>query len=206
MTDEEGKREPEPAQRQKRMEKLAEILKSQPDARCTLRHLRRNHGFQQDEVCKLADENPYRLELMVVTQKEGGRPSPVVVLKTNHIAPDNAWRKRTSRDWSTPEEPLRGHFFHRVRNGILDWQGFIAAQFDDYVLLQLFSWFSGEQTNRHLVKISDLVWHDDEKKELVNGYLLYATRDEMLESYEHGSARIYRSDRSSRADNTLPKV
>jgi hypothetical protein len=109
---------------------------------------------------------------------------------------DNTRHKEVSwRDWSTPEEPLRGHFFHRVRNGIVDWQGFIAAQFDEYVLLQLFSWFTGEQTNRHLVKISDLLWHDDEKKESVNGYQLYATRDDMLEAYEHGSARIYRSDR-----------
>jgi hypothetical protein len=67
-------------QRQKRMDKLATILASQPDERCTLRNLRKNHGFDDGEVHSLADEYPHRLEVVVITPKRG-RPSPVAVLK-----------------------------------------------------------------------------------------------------------------------------
>ena len=67
--------------RQKRMEKLAKILADRPDQRCSLRILRRHHGFEEDEVHRLVDENQHRLELISVTPKGGGRPSSVIALR-----------------------------------------------------------------------------------------------------------------------------
>jgi hypothetical protein len=67
--------------RQKRMEKLAEILENRPDKRCTLRNLRKNHGLDDSEVQSLADGYPHRIEVVITTPKRGGRQSSVAILK-----------------------------------------------------------------------------------------------------------------------------
>lgn len=97
---------------------------------------------------------------------------------------------------SQPNPQLAGLYFHRIVNGVLDWQGTIAEYLPTpgLVRIQLFSWLMGEDLNQFLVPISDLVWNES----TASGYMLYNDAEMMKYAYNDGSARWYRTEMQQR--------
>lgn len=93
---------------------------------------------------------------------------------------------------SQPSSQLVGLYFHRIKNGVLDWQGTIAEYLSTpgLVRIQLFSWLMGEDSNQYLVPVSDLVWNEN----TASGYMLYNDAEIMKFAYENGAARLYRTE------------
>jgi hypothetical protein len=87
------------------------------------------------------------------------------------------------RDASQPK-PLKGLFFHSMKNGGLLWEGRILDQIDDYVLVMTHSALTGSEYCAHLVHISELAWNNETK----SGFYLYDSRELFNFSCEHGAA------------------
>jgi hypothetical protein len=90
----------------------------------------------------------------------------------------------TWEEQRTVEEPLKGLYFHTLKDGILKWQGVIVGQFGENVLIMTFEWQFGHPSVIYLVKISDLTWNEETR----TGFYLYTNRDSFLDSVEHGMA------------------
>jgi hypothetical protein len=67
--------------RDARFDTLVAILQRKPSTCCTLRDMRRRHGFLEDEVRKLVEDHPDKLEFKELKPNGPGRPSPGVQLK-----------------------------------------------------------------------------------------------------------------------------
>jgi hypothetical protein len=85
---------------------------------------------------------------------------------------------------STQDEPLKGNYFHKIKDGKLLWQGVILRQWGEYVLILTFEWLMGSPSCRYLIKISDLVWDEETK----TGFYLYGDHHLFERSYEEGMA------------------
>jgi len=74
-------------------------------------------------------------------------------------------------------EELGGLFFHGFDSqGRPVWQGIVIRRIhDDYYLVRLFSWLTGELTDMRLVPLS---W--------MTGWRFYASEEQMKEAYERG--------------------
>lgn len=91
----------------------------------------------------------------------------------------------------TNQNPLVGKFFHQIEPNSDDdkfhigWQGVIIGNPEPGIYMaQLFDWLAGQESAIRLVKIEDMkLW------------MFYNNADEMNHSYEHGSARMHRSDK-----------
>ena len=71
-----------------------------------------------------------------------------------------------------------GQYFHSIEKGKVKWQGCILSKpSKNMYLIQLFSWLSGEPTNRQLISI-------DKMKD----WLFYKDFEEMDYSYQYGTA------------------
>jgi hypothetical protein len=90
----------------------------------------------------------------------------------------------TWEEHRTQEEPLKGLYFHTIKEGILKWQGLIRGQYGENVLIITYEWIGGYPSVMYLIKISDLTWNEDTQ----TGYYLYADRDAFMDSIEHGMA------------------
>jgi hypothetical protein len=82
----------------------------------------------------------------------------------------------------TGSELLKGHHFYRITAGSITWNGIVLRQLDQYVLLEVWDWFTGLPSARHVLKISDLVWDESSK----TGFFLYPDSDSSIHSYHHG--------------------
>jgi hypothetical protein len=82
---------------------------------------------------------------------------------------------------------LTGYYFHRIESGELIWQGKIIDCIEEYVMVQLFSWFDGNPTCCHLVPFTSLGWNNETKE----GYMFYEDEETMKHSFEYGEARKY---------------
>ena len=95
---------------------------------------------------------------------------------------------RTNRG-SKELHPLVNKFFHSRPNGLISWQGKILALVSEapepVFLVQLYDWIMGDESSQELVPLAQMI---NEK------WLFYDTGEDMKFSYEHGSARSYRSD------------
>jgi len=99
-------------------------------------------------------------------------------MKTQTKANDN------SVEDNPANEPLKRFFFHTVKNGKLEWQGRITRQWDQYVLVALYSWLDGNVTCCHVIRTEELVWNSESK----TGFLLYPDQELFEFSYKHGVA------------------
>lgn len=91
---------------------------------------------------------------------------------------------------------LLGRFFHSLgEDGKIEWQGSVLANpFQDWYLVQLFSWLDGNPNVQRLVRIEDM-----------KSWLFYEDTETMQYSYEHGVARAGGKYRDSESQYGLTK-
>jgi hypothetical protein len=76
---------------------------------------------------------------------------------------------------------LVGSFFHTVKDGNLEWQGYVVENPEPgWYLVQLYEWLMGDESHRTLVRI-----------ETMQDWMFYANSDAMNFSFKYGSARKY---------------
>jgi hypothetical protein len=66
-----------------------------------------------------------------------------------------AGKAAAEKEMSRP--PLVGKYFHSIEDGKVKWQGKVVAELPgDRYLVQLFSWLSGDSTNREIINLGDM--------------------------------------------------
>lgn len=84
------------------------------------------------------------------------------------------------------DRSMEGKFFHTVKNGELEWQGYVVAQQGDgYFLVQLFEWVMGEPSTQKVVHLGAMAdWE------------FYNSAEEMNDAYERRTGRSGKSMRT----------
>ena len=75
---------------------------------------------------------------------------------------------------------LTGHYFHSVnQQGVIEWQGQVVGHPEpEWYLIQLYEWLCGEPSVQRLMRIDEM-----------QCWLFYESAEDMIYSYEHGTAR-----------------
>ena len=80
---------------------------------------------------------------------------------------------------------LVGQYFHSIKDGRVLWQGLVIGDIGDgkHYLVQLFEWLMGEPSIQRIVTIEEM-----------RDWFFYDSAEQMIFSYEHGSAKRHRKE------------
>ena len=79
---------------------------------------------------------------------------------------------------------LFGQYFHKIENGKITWQGLVIGKLEQgFYLVQLFEWLMGEPSIQRIVTIEEM-----------RDWFFYDSAEQMIFSYEHGSAKRHRKE------------
>lgn len=80
---------------------------------------------------------------------------------------------------STRVSGLIGRFFHSIKDGRLQWQGYVRSRPEPgWYVIQLYEWMGGSPNIQRLVRI-----------EAMEDWFFYQNAEEMMHSWEHGPCR-----------------
>lgn len=83
---------------------------------------------------------------------------------------------------------LVGQYFHKIENEKLTWQGLVIGKPEaGFYLVQLFEWLMGEPSIQRIVEIKEM-----------SEWFFYDSADQMIFSWEKGSASKYSSRKETR--------
>ena len=71
-----------------------------------------------------------------------------------------------------------GRFFHSIKDGVVNWQGEVIGRVSDALyLVQLHDYMIGQPSVQRIVSLEEM-----------SSWLFYSDVDELIHSYEHGTA------------------
>jgi hypothetical protein len=106
---------------------------------------------------------------------------------------------------SKPAHPLVGRALHSYSpDGDTRWQGVVEADLGDgYLLLQLFEWMMGGNSQQIVVHISDMAHRASDGFSIKNRFAFYKTPEDMNDHYERVDR--YQNDHIRRAKEQRAK-